>query len=399
MDTQIIISKNKQGLEYIPSPCLKSKKSKALRRNMGKVAVLMYRDFMEYIGSQKHTGYWMVWDEETKDDFAIENDYTINEIETNLNYFFEKGFFSKAVYEKHNILTGEEIQLAWLMCAKTRMRFVEGIVEPIMVVPFDKEIEENTKKFAKLNKIINNKTNDESVVKNEVSDLVQENSENSGCSTLGVTSINQIQHKAISVSKSEAISISRSKEKEIFHPTDVASTYENFSSTDSKINSISSELLLGGFETEKNISNSSNSTQINKKISPPNSESAKPKKMPHPARDGIIEVWEKGNNLTYVQDKENNMAIPQLIRKLEELVKRDGNIVTQASIIQKYTWLWTNKARLSDFLKKQYRTFYGIEKYFHDIVGDIRDNDKKQQSKLNQPLRQPAYMRLISEII
>lgn len=107
--------------------------------------------------------------------------------------------------------------------------------------------------------------------------------------------------------------------------------------------------------------------------------------MPHPAREGIIAVWEKGNNLTYVQDKENNMAIPQLIRKLEELVKRDGDIVTQSSIIQKYTWLWTNKARLSDFLKKQYRTFYGIEKYFHDIVGDIRDNDKKQQSKLNQP--------------
>lgn len=251
MDPKIIISKNKQGLEYIPSPCLKSKKTKALRRNMGKVAVLMYRDFMEYIGAQKHSDYWMVWDEETKDDFAIENDYTINEIETNLNYFFEKGFFSKAVYEKHNILTGEEIQFAWLMCAKTRMRFVEGIIEPIMVVPFDKEIEENTKKFAKLNKIINNKTNDESDDKNEVSDLTQEISENTGCTIPGVTSINQIQHKAVSKSEAISKSNSRSKEKENIHPTDVVNTFKKFSSADSNIISSLSEFLLGDFETEK----------------------------------------------------------------------------------------------------------------------------------------------------
>ena len=105
--------------------------------------------------------------------------------------------------------------------------------------------------------------------------------------------------------------------------------------------------------------------------------------------------------MIYVQDKMNNMAIPPLIRKLEALVIQEGNIATEAAIVQKYAWLWDNKGLLSEFLRKQFRTFFGIEKYFHDIVGDIWDHDKKViQKHINPPsVRQPAYMRLISEMI
>ena len=138
--------------------------------------------------------------------------------------------------------------------------------------------------------------------------------------------------------------------------------------------------------------------QTNKNSSPP-SDSAKPKKSPHPAREGIISVWEKGNKMKYVQDKENNMAIPPLIRKLEGLLATEGNVITDVNIIQKFTWLWTNKGVLSDFLQKQYRNFTSLDKYFNEIVGDIRDNSQKHQAKQNQVVRQPAYMRLISEMI
>lgn len=206
------------------------------------------------------------------------------------------------------------------------------------------------------------------------------------------------QHKAIS--KSKSVAISKSNKQVNIHPTDVVSTCENFSSTGEIMNSISSELLLGCFENEKNEPNqkSTNSTQINKNLSPP-SETAKAKKKPHPAREGLISVWEQGNNMVYVQDKENNMAIPPLIRKLEGLLTKEGNIVSDTNIIQKFTWLWTNKGILSEFLQKQYRNFTSLEKYFHEIVGDIRDNSQKQQAKQNQAVRQPAYMRLISEMI
>ena len=56
---------------------------------------------------------------------------------------------------------------------------------------------------------------------------------------------------------------------------------------------------------------------------------------------------------------------------------------------------------VSEFLQKQFRTFFGIEKYFHDIVGDIWDSNKKAIEKHVNPqsVRQPAYMRLISEMI
>ena len=113
--------------------------------------------------------------------------------------------------------------------------------------------------------------------------------------------------------------------------------------------------------------------------------------------------------MIYVQDKDNNMAIPSLIRKLEALIQKQGNgdnhgggnTVSATDISQKYEWLWANKFLLSDFLQKQYRTFFGIEKYFHDIVGDIRDHNKKNiaKNKETNPVRQPAYMRLVSEMI
>jgi hypothetical protein len=399
-ESVINISKNKQSLEYIPSPCTKSKKHKALRRIMGKIAALMYNDLLEYIGSQKNAGYWVLWDQETKEDFAVEYDYTVAEIEINLNYYFEKSFFSKEIFEKYNILTGEEIQQYWLLCAKKRMRFVEGIIEQYMVISFEKEVDENKKRFSRFYKMIAEEENIEDTLVQMKNDEIERYSMSTPQEYLheSPTSL-PIQHKAISKSKSEAKSNSSSKKQEIIHPTDVVSTFGNFSSTGEIINSISSELLLGCFEAEKNEinQNSNQTTQTNKNSSPP-SDSAKSKKTPHPARVGIISIWEKGNNLVYVQDKENNMAIPPLIRKLEGLITREGDIVSDISIIQKFTWLWTSKGMLSEFLQKQYRNFTSLDKYFNEIVSEIRDNSKKHLSKQNQAVRQPAYMRFISEI-
>jgi hypothetical protein len=390
-DSNIIISKNKQSLEYIPSPCTKTKKHKALRRIMGKIATLMYHDLLEYIGSQKHSGYWVLWDQETKEDFAVEYEYTIVEIESNLKYYFDKSFFSKEIFEKYNIITGEEIQQYWLLCAKKRMRFVEGIIEQYMIVPFEKEVEENKKRFSRFFKMIENDNGLEDKLVQIKKEEIDSYSLNTSHESLQESLISSsIQHKAIS----------KSNKQVNIHPTDVVSTCENFSSTGDIINSISSELLLGCFEAEKNESNqkSSNSTQTNKNSSPP-SDSAKAKKKPHPAREAIISIWEKGNKLKYVQNKENNMAIPPLIRKLEGLLDSEGNIVTDANIIQKFTWLWTNKGLLSEFLQKQYRNFTSLDKYFNEIVGEIRDNSQKHQAKQNQVVKQPAYMRLISEMI
>ena len=45
-DSNIIISKNKQSLEYIPSPCLKSHKLKIMRKLIGRNAELMYSDLL-----------------------------------------------------------------------------------------------------------------------------------------------------------------------------------------------------------------------------------------------------------------------------------------------------------------------------------------------------------------
>lgn len=409
LDSNIIISKNKQSLEYIPSPCLKSHKLKILRKNMGKVAELMYIDLLKFIGSQKHGGYWLCWNSDAKDIFMFEYDYTDQELEQYLNYFLERDFFSKTMLDKYNILTGEEIQQIWLLCAKKRMRFIEGIIQPYMLVSFDKEIEENQKRFSRFYKLVDNKTeSDEEILLEDETDNTEEL--NNSPSTpheypqQSLTS-SSIQHKAISVSKS--VAISNSNKHNIIHPTDVDKTCKEFSSTDSILNSFNSETLMNGFESEKKTANDSNkksSPAKSKNIDSGQNGKVKPKKVPHPAREGIIAVWEKGNNMIYVQDKDNNMAIPSLIRKLEALIQKEGNgvsdTVSEANITQKYQWLWANKFLLNDFLQKQYRTFFGIEKYFHDIIGDIRDSGKKaiQKQAEAQTVRQPAYMRLISEM-
>lgn len=407
-DSNIIISKNKQSLEYIPSPCLKSHKLKIMRKIMGRSAELMYTDLIKFIGSQKHSGYWIQWNKDAQNCFMLEYDYSKEELNEYLAYYFEEELFSKGVFDTFNVITGEEIQHYWLMCAKKRMRFIEGIIEPYMVVSFENEVEENQKRFSRFNKLVE--------IKSEFDENFQSEALSHSTSTPheylheSLTS-SSIQHKAISVSKS--VAISNSNKHNIIHPTDVDKTCKEFSSTDSILNSFNSETLMNGFESEKNFSNSSNKT--NKKLSQAKSKNVdsgqvakvKPKKIPHPAREGIIAVWEKGNNMIYVQDKDNNMAIPSLIRKLEALIQKegngengDGNTVSEADISRKYQWLWANKFLLNDFLQKQYRTFFGIEKYFHDIVGDIRDSGKKaiQKQSEAQTVRQPAYMRLISEM-
>jgi hypothetical protein len=406
LDSNIIISKNKQSLEYIPSPCLKSHKLKIMRKIMGRSAELMYTDLIKFIGSQKHTGYWIQWNKDAQNCFMLEYDYSKEELKEYLAYYFEEDLFSKAVFDTFNVITGEEIQQYWLMCAKKRMRFVEGIIEPYMVVSFENEVEENKKRFSRFNKLVE--------IKSEFDEEFQGETLSHSTSTPqeylheSLTSAH-IQHKHKAVSKS--VAISSSNKQNIIHPTDVDKTCKEFSSTDSILNSFKSEKLVNGFESEKNISNDSN-----KKISPAKSkiadsgqdEKVKPKKVPHPAREGIIAIWERGNNMAYVQDKDNNMAIPSLIRKLEALIQKqvngdnhdDFNTVSATEISQKYEWLWANKFLLSDFLQKQYRTFFGIEKYFHDIVGDIRDSGKKaiQKQAEAQSVRQPAYMRLVSEM-
>jgi hypothetical protein len=281
-----------------------------------------------------------------------------------------------------------------------------------MVVSFEKEIEENQKRFSRFYKLVDNKAELEDEIQAE-DEIVDEELNNSTSTPheypqQSLTS-SSIQHKAISVSKS--VAISNSNKHNIIHPTDVDKSCKEFSSTDSILNSFNSETLMNEFESEKNISNDSK-----KNISPAKSKNAdsgqngklKPKKAPHPAREGIIAAWEKGNNMIYVQDKDNNMAIPSLIRKLEALIQKqvngdnhdDFNTVSATEISQKYEWLWANKFLLSDFLQKQYRTFFGIEKYFHDIVGDILDSNKKaiQKQAEAQSVRQPAYMRLVSEM-
>jgi len=408
-DLEINISKNKQSLEYIPCPCLKSHKIKIMRKLIGRSAELMYFDLLKFIGSQKHCGYWIQWNKDAQNVFLLEYDYTKDELKEYLDYYFEENIFSKEIFEKYNIITGEEIQQYWLICAKKRMRFIEGIIEPFMLVSYQKEVEENQKRFAKFLKLASENSNfltsdsSEEVNQAELNslesiDLSKLNVPLCGTPHKPLTS-SSIQHSK-AVSKSVAKSNSCSNKQDYIHPTDVVNTFENFSSTGDIINSISSDLLLSGFEAKKNESNQNSAqiTQTNKNVSPPG-ESAKPKKMPHPAREHIISIWEKGNKLKYVQNKENNMAIPPLIRKLEGLLDLEGNVVSDANIIQKFTWLWTNKGILSEFLQKQYRNFTSLEKYFNEIVGEIRDNSQKNHAKQNQAVRQPAYMRLISEMI
>lgn len=415
MNTQIIISKNKQSMEYIPMPCMSSPKVKIMRRNLGRDSELIYMDLLKFIGSQKHKGYWVEWDLDTKELFMLDNDYSLQELEQFLNYCFERDIFSKTMYEKFNILTGIEIQEYWLMCAKKRMRFVEGIIEPFMLVSFEKEVEENQKRFAKFIKIADNKKEGiDSISDEELYWLSQNESELSKPQKQKISEIkddlNGTPHKPLTSSSiqhskaiSKSVAISKSKEisnkQDYIHPTDVVKTFGNFSSADEIINSISSELLLGGFESEKNNSKSksSNLTQLNKNVSPP-SDSAKIKKTTHPARSGIISIWEKGNNMIYVQDRDNNIAINLLIRKLEGMIDHEGKTITEAEIVQKYTWIWTYKGLLSEFLQKQLRNFTSTEKYFNEIVGDIRVNFRNNQSKQNQAIRQPAYMRFISDI-
>jgi hypothetical protein len=316
MDEQIVISKHKQSLEYIPSPCLKSHKLKIVRKNMGRVAELMYIDLLKFIGSQKHSGYWLYWNNDAKDIFMFEYDYTAQELEQYLSYFFERDFFSKAMLDKYNILTEEEIQQVWLLCAKKRMRFIEGTIRSYMLVSFEKEIQENQKRFSRFNKLVE--------IKSEFDENFQSKALSHSTSTPQeylhefLTSAH-IQHKHKAVSKSEAIS--NSNKHNIIHPTDVDKTCKKNSSTGSILNSFNSESLLDGFEPEKNISNSSNKT--NKKSSPAkfrNADTAqiakvKLGKSPHSVREDIIFIWGKGNN----------MAIPPLIRKFETFVKKDVN--------------------------------------------------------------------------
>lgn len=277
------------------------------------------------------------------------------------------------------------------------MRFIEGIIESYMVVSFENEVTENQKRFSRFNKLVEIKSEFDEEFQGEATSTPQEYLHESLTSA-------HIQQKHKAVSKSEALS--RSKKENSIHPTDVDSTCNDFSSPDTILNSFTSASLMNGFESE--LKNESNLHASDTKTSPPKpdsgdfgADSSKAKKLPHPARDGMIAIWEKGNNMIYVQDKMNNMAIPPLIRKLEALVIQEGNNATEVAIVQKYAWLWDNKGLLSEFLQKQFRTFFGIEKYFHDIVGDIWDHDKKViQKHINPPsVRQPAYMRLISEMI
>ena len=267
MNTQIIISKNKQSMEYIPMPCMSSPKVKIMRRNLGRDSELIYMDLLKFIGSQKHKGYWVEWDLDTKELFMLDNDYSLQELEQFLNYCFERDIFSKTMYEKFNILTGIEIQEYWLLCAKKRMRFVEGIIEPYMLVSFEKEVEENQKRFAKFIKIADNKKEGvDSISDEELYWLSQNESELSKPQTQKISEIkydlNGTPHKSLTPSSiqhskaiSKSVAISKSKEisnkQDYIHPTDVVKTFGNFSSADEIINSISSELLLGGFESEK----------------------------------------------------------------------------------------------------------------------------------------------------
>jgi len=381
VSNSIIVSKNKQSLEYIPCSCFKSHKIKIMRMNLGKVAELMYIDLMKFIGSQKHTGYWIVWNQDAKDVFRMEYDYSKEEMDKYFDYFFEKNFFSSSIFQKYNIITGEEIQQVWLLCAKKRMRFLEGIIVPLMIVPFEKEVEENQKRFSRFNKLVDGKNEGTEGQDKEVDGFVDslenefEDRSNLDEHDFDSTSDSMSKHEILqesltsamiqqststSTSKSEAIS--NSIKQNYILPTEV----EIPLAVDKKIE-IDADRLISGFESEKTILTKTNS-KPHKTL-----KSSGDKKLPHPARNGILEVWELKNQLKYVQDKDNNVAIASFIKKLEGSISFANEMVTNETIKQKYVWLWDNKHHLNDFLQKQFRSFVGIDKYFNDIIGDIRE--------------------------
>ncbi|MEY5049434.1 MAG: hypothetical protein RLZZ175_2793 [Bacteroidota bacterium] len=153
----------KQNLDYVLFPIAHSKYRKLLIAKFGAIGVGIFDELRIQIGGNREGGYFIHFD---TDDFEllasnlkIEKDFLQNWFE----FCLDKSIFSKELYEKYKIITSSETQENWILAARERKGFLEGIIEDYMLVDYTDALGYNQKRYPLKRKEIEITTNEISI--------------------------------------------------------------------------------------------------------------------------------------------------------------------------------------------------------------------------------------------
>ena len=99
-------------------------------------------------------GYYLPWGEEQNMIFAhkLGREFTQEEVSNMISLLLEKDFFDKQSYEKHHILTSENIQRIWIEATNRRKRDLTKLSYLLIDIPGNKETGDSQEKEANSSK-------------------------------------------------------------------------------------------------------------------------------------------------------------------------------------------------------------------------------------------------------
>jgi len=107
----------KKGLDYFPMDCHMDKNIKAVIRKFNIEGLGVLVGLYQHIYSE---GYWIEWNDETAEDFALEFGIDENLLESILCFLVKRNVFNKELFDKEKVLSSKGIQKRFLEATKRR---------------------------------------------------------------------------------------------------------------------------------------------------------------------------------------------------------------------------------------------------------------------------------------
>lgn len=378
----------KQHLQYISISIMDNMSRKLLRSRFGLVGIGFYDELRVRMGANTDGGYFIPY--EKKRLFLLADELRIDEsaITGMLEFMFEEDILSKEKANKFGILTCEEAQQNWVVCAKERKLFQEGIVEDYMLIDVQDAVLYNAKKFgisteneeSEVDTIEQNF--DAKILNVPVNSInVPHNSINDTFNSIKTTK-NEVKEKKRNINKIKEEKGKEKKRKFLLTTVNIKNAFTGLVLEKSvKLQNFSFKKY---FENNANLSDSESTKGKEKKVAA--------KKEKHPCRDKLVYIYEK-QGATYANNKEENFAINSLIRYLEKECRRNFTYDDAApeklhdDIVQYYQDIINQRDKLSPFLQKSLHSFGFTLKKITAIILELKNANRKElEGKGVQPI-------------
>ncbi|MEY5049901.1 MAG: hypothetical protein RLZZ175_3260 [Bacteroidota bacterium] len=342
----------KQCLEYILFPVAHSRYRNLLIARFGAIGVGIFDEIRIQIGGNKEGGYFIHYN---NDDFELlASNLKIEQsfLENWFNFCLEKSIFSKEMYNKYNIITSIETQDNWILAAKERKGFYEGIIDEYMLIDYSDALVQNQKKYPSNNLELKNKQN--KITNNKELTI----------------SANTSTHNSVSKVKLNEDKLNEVKRRRNYLL--FLFLKKNNAFTDSLLNKDINFKNLNF----KNIENEKQKIPIEKE------KKVAAKKEKHPSRDRMVQIYES-QGAVYANNKDENTAINNLIKHLEKECLRNFNYDESPEklhddIVQYYQDIITQKHKLSSFLQSSLNSFGFTYNKITAIILELKNANRKE---------------------